>query len=265
MAKLRAHCAAAVSNRYNQPAAVPLRVRLQVLDMVKKRLHNFRFQFSLRALLALVTGVAVIVAMLNLPMARIDAETAARIRPGMTIEEAAAIIGVPEGNYDGVISMYTDRPLTKGYYPEWMGTKGVILLSLDLHERVAQCDFYPGRDVAHSWRVLAMERLTRQQGGELSLLWRLVACPVIVLLGLWIAGWPVARLKPDNTPVFHSTIGLLIGATAGTLLSWSVVSFSLEVVLSALVAAAFGAIMGLCIGQVRSIRTERFNLPTASH
>lgn len=33
--------------------------------MARKNLPNFRFQFSLRALLMLVTGVAVIAAMLN--------------------------------------------------------------------------------------------------------------------------------------------------------------------------------------------------------
>jgi len=215
-------------------------------------------QYSLRTLLVLVTGIAIVLAMLNAPLARIDAETAALIRPGMTIQEATAIIGGPEGKYDGVQGMYTDQPATKGYYPEWMGAKGVIMLSLNAQEdRVAISEFYPGRDVTHSWLELAVERLTRQQGGNLSARWRLVACPILLLLGLWIVGRPIARWVRGDTRVAHAIVGLIIGAVAGMLLSWSVVSFTLEVALCTLVAAGIGAIMGLFIGYIRTLPSLR--------
>lgn len=56
---------------------------------------------------------------------------------------------------------------------------------------------------------------------------------------------------PGDTRVAHALVGLLIGATAGTLLSWSVVSLSLEILFCGLAAAVIGAIMGLFVGQVR--------------
>ncbi len=107
-----------------------------------------------------VASVAFIL-LLSRPLARISGTTAARITPGMTVGQAAAIIGAPPGCYDGVVMMSTNQPPTKRDWHEWIGSRGCIILYPDATGRVAKASFYPALHVEQSVWQLLLERLTR--------------------------------------------------------------------------------------------------------
>jgi len=99
------------------------------------------------------------------PVARIDQSTCDQIRPGMTLDEAEAIIGAIPGWYDRIWGIQTNSPGYKGYKPYWVGSQGEIILELDQQNCIAEANFYPGQVIDRSVPNLVWERLTRNAFG----------------------------------------------------------------------------------------------------
>jgi hypothetical protein len=95
----------------------------------------------LRLVVIAAAAFAGIAMLLSCPVAHISQESAARITPGMTVEQAVAIVGAPPDWYDGVGK--TNEPSTKGDWHEWTGSQGKIILYPDARGRVARATFYP--------------------------------------------------------------------------------------------------------------------------
>ena len=104
---------------------------------------------------ALVASACVL---LFVPVARIGPESCERIRPGMTVAQAARIVGAPTGWYNGVGQMRLDGPGWRGDKPYWTGSRGQLVLDTDENDRVVKATFYPGRPVRRSLIHLATDR-----------------------------------------------------------------------------------------------------------
>jgi hypothetical protein len=118
---------------------------------------------------AALAGIATL--LLSWPVARISRESAARITPGMTVEQATAVVGAPPGWYDGVGMISTNAPSTKGDWHEWTGSQGTIILYPDAGGRVARATFYPALSLEQSLPSMVIERLTRSTEAEWQNWW----------------------------------------------------------------------------------------------
>lgn len=101
-------------------------------------------------------------ALLLSPVARISPETAARIVPGMTVQQAVEIVGAKPGWCDGVGSLNCDAPNEMNYWQEWVGAAGSLILTSDARGNVATAHFYPAITVGQNPWNLVLERLTRR-------------------------------------------------------------------------------------------------------
>lgn len=119
--------------------------------------------------LLVVTGL--VAAMLAWPVARISPGVAAKIRPGMTLEEVERVVGGPPGRYDGVRSVSTNAPFIMGTdgRREWTGEQGTLVVMPDENGCVSDVAFYPAAAVERDAWGFCIERLTRStkaQWGE---------------------------------------------------------------------------------------------------
>lgn len=108
-----------------------------------------RIQFSIRMMLLAMTSIAILLWFFT-PVASINPALCVYIQPGMSVEQAQEIVGVPPGYYDGVNFISTAALHDKGYRPTWAGLRGEIVIELDENRRMTQATFYPGKVVEWS-------------------------------------------------------------------------------------------------------------------
>ena len=76
-----------------------------------------------------------------------DKETCERVQCGMTRAEVEAILGGPPGNYTGVFfKKDVSVPVTvagSASRQQWTGTRGVLLVFFDEHQRVMSSMYFP--------------------------------------------------------------------------------------------------------------------------
>jgi hypothetical protein len=115
-------------------------------------------------------AVLLLVAAIRLfwPVADIRPTTAARIQPGMTLEQAEQIIGAPCGWYDGLGGMSFDKgaPPGKGDFPSWHGQRGAIVIGYATGRTAAK--FYHGKPLNWSLPRVLDYRIRLTEAGLLD-------------------------------------------------------------------------------------------------
>jgi hypothetical protein len=115
----------------------------------------------MRKIIAIIAAIAIVI-LLCVPVVRTDQSTCGKIRPGMTLEDARAIIGGEEGTYDGMNSYSGDcAKYSKGYFPTWVSIDGMIVLETDSDGRIFEAKFIPISRVGFSPFTWAFDRITR--------------------------------------------------------------------------------------------------------
>jgi hypothetical protein len=183
------------------------------------------------------------------PVADIRPTTAARIQPGMTLEQAEQIIGAPCGWYDGLGGMYFDKgsPPAKGDFPSWHGQKGAIVIGYATGSTAAK--FYYGKPLNWSFPRFVAERLTRrdQTSGGILPQERLTGFLVVTFPVIFIVSRRLLRPSLSNTLANHGAVGIAVGIVIGGLAFLSSEFGSIF-----MLAASIGAsLMGMGIGLSR--------------
>jgi hypothetical protein len=212
-----------------------------------------RIRFSLRTMFLAVFLVALLLWLFT-PVAGINSATCARIRPGMTEQQAHDIVGVPPGWYDGVGGIRTDAPGYKGYKPSWKGLRGEILIDLDDSGRVAQATFYSGDILSWSPTSCLWERFTRIKYASLSLSSRLILHLVVSLVAILILGPFFVRADAKNRTALYGVLGLMAAPILGVAVL-SDDSVSDRLIAYALLTPIVGATVGIVIGFIVSVFT----------
>jgi hypothetical protein len=213
-----------------------------------------QIRFRLRTIFIVVFAIAALLAFL-IPVARINSATCARIRPGMTEEQAIAIVGVPPGWYDGVGGVSSDAPGYKGYKPTWVALGGEIVVDLDESGRVSQATFY--RTETLSWSPVAFfwERFTRIKYVGLGPTAR---CPLfftLTAISIWVFGICAIRPATKNGPALHGLFGLVPGAILAIAMfadDFLPGDAAIFVALLPLLGAITGAFTGIIVGFIRA-------------
>jgi hypothetical protein len=107
-------------------------------------------------------GVAVSAATFALitPCVRISPNVLHEFKPGMTLKEVEAIIGGPQGFYDGITGVQSNAPPWKGDW-SWVGSEGEVVIYPNNAQRVEKASFYSIRILSQDKGQLVWERLTR--------------------------------------------------------------------------------------------------------
>jgi hypothetical protein len=197
------------------------------------------------------------------PVASINSATCARIKPGMTLEQATEIIGAPQDSYDGVAiyapSHFPDHKGGGG--PSWVGWRGELVLELDELDRVESAKLYSIE--IHEWSLadLLSERFTRVRYSKLTTLGRILLFVVQTALGTSVLGMIFARKRAKNGIALHGLIGLLLGfilAIANFSHGFFVDLFVTIFALGPIV----GAVVGIAVGVIGEYVAGRSTNPT---
>jgi hypothetical protein len=179
----------------------------------------------------LLPGVGV--SLLYWPVARIDQSTCDQIQPGMTVSEVEAIIGGPNGWYDGVQAIDTALPdMWPTFHREmqrdylfWIGSQGELIVRQDAQGRVAEAAFHPRKILSHDLDDERKERLSRNlfrenpfcvnaaYGASISL-WFVAGPLVLVLVALQMS----TTERGPGVLLFCGTIICLLFILLATLL-----------------------------------------------
>lgn len=210
-----------------------------------------RVRFSLRTVF-LAAFVCAVLLWFFTPVAGIDSATCARIRPGMTEQQAQEIVGAPPGWYDGIRSFSSNAPEAWGWQPNlvWIGSRGEILVDLDDSGNVAQARFYPGKG---EWSPIdwLWERFTRIKYAGLSVPARIVLHLALLAIIVLLLGIVSIRADALNQVALHGLIGLV----AGFVLSVAIFSDGLfvDLLITSFVLSSpiIGAVVGIAVGVTR--------------
>jgi hypothetical protein len=203
------------------------------------------------ALVASVTLLGIGGFRLCKPVADVRPETASRIQPGMTEDEASAIVGAPSGWYDGVVMMSSGAPKRKGHVPKWYGRRGVLVY--DQQRGDANAEFYPAKSVRWSLPRFILERLTRRSQSHLyistqerMLAFLILLPPGVICISVWCL-----KVSGANVVANHGGVGLLVGLLSAAISFW-IAQSEWGGIIFILLGSIGGAILGTLVGVARA-------------
>lgn len=190
------------------------------------------------------------------PVVQVGFETVAQIQPGMTEEEAVAIIGAPCGWYDGVWGISTGAPKGKGHRSYWRTNQGELVLNPKDPNVKTTAAFYPARSISWSLPKLMIERLTRRSQiapSRVLLQERLLAFLVTSFLGILGTCRLLLCSSSKNALANHGGVGLLVGLVAAA----ASLGGAESGIIFTLLGSIGGAMQGIVIALSRTGRAER--------
>ncbi len=217
-----------------------------------------RLQFSIRSMFLFVLFVAILLWVFT-PVARVNSATCKRIVPGMTVEQAQKVIGVPPGWYDGIHGIQPSSPDTgKEEPPSWVGLNGELILDLDESGRVVGAKVYSIRILNWSLTDFLWERFTRNRYVDLTA----PACIGVLLALTGIATFTLALFiigsEAKNSIAYQGLIGLILCPVLSVGLFWDRPSKDMDFLVVSLFSPILGAILGVFVGFLRALLSKWF-------
>lgn len=226
-------------------------------------------------------AIAAFAAAMATPVARITKSSCDRLLPGMTLAEAAAVIGGPPGVYDGaaVIAGLPDCDswpggvwdTTAGEPPRpretgpgvifWIGGRGAILLQVDNSSRARGATYYRTEVRKRSILRFAWERVSRANLRGFSRSQRAVVTMALMLLSIVFLGMARASAGGANCIANHGGIGILAGMVVPLVLFADKFLSDLDAMLLILSGPLVGAAIGLAVGVCRKTWAARQAIP----